>query len=159
MAPQTHTRYRVQKLIRMGEWLERNQDALVLAFEVINEAHDTLIDPPDDMPTSDIVEQVGFQQLHAVTTLRTIVNDLRFDIPTRNVKRGTDVTLHHPFACESKQYEVVIKAPKPNVPTQQQYDIEEQERLKAEYDAAQAAAELEPTKEEFDKDRSEVDGI
>ena len=71
MAPQTHTRYRVQKLIRMGEWLERNQDALVLAFEVINEAHDTLIDPPDDMPTSDIVEQVGFQQLHALWRVPT----------------------------------------------------------------------------------------
>ena len=132
MAPQTHTRYRVQRLIRLGEWLERNQDALVLAFEVINEAHDTLIDPPEDMPCSDIVEQVGFQQLHAVTTLRTIVNDLRFDVPTRNVKRGTDVTLHHPFACESKQYEVVIKAPKPK-------DV--------------------PSQAEFDKVRSEVDGI
>jgi hypothetical protein len=154
MAPETHTRYRVQRLIRLGEWLERNQDALVLAFEVINEAHDTLIDPPEDMPASDIVEEVGFQQLHAVTTLRTIVNDLRFDVPTRNVKRGVDVTLHHPFACESKQYEVVIKAPKAQgIPTQQQYNLEEQERLKAEYDAAQA----EPTQEEFDKVRSEVD--
>ena len=131
MAPETHSRYRVQRLIRLGEWLERNQDALILAFEAINESHDTLIDPPEDMPCSDIVEQVGFQQLQAVTTLRTIVNDLRFDVPTCNVKRGTDVTLHHPFASGSKQYEVVIKAPKPNVPTQ----------------------------EEFDKVRSEVDGI
>ena len=83
MAPETHTRYRVQRLIRMGEWLERNKDAFMLASEVINEAHDTLIDPPEDTPCSDIVEQVGFQQLHAVTTLRTIVNDLRFDVPTR----------------------------------------------------------------------------
>ena len=123
MAPQTHTRYRVQRLIRLGEWLERNQDALVLAFEVINEAHDTLIDPPEDMPCSDIVEQVGFQQLHAVTTLRTIVNDLRFDVPTKDVKRGTDVTLYHPFACPSKEYEVVIKAPQPEgIPSQEEFD-------------------------------------
>ena len=120
MTPETHTRYRVQRLIRLGEWLERNQDALVLAFEVINEAHDTLIDPPEDMPCSDIVEQVGFQQLHAVTTLRTIVQDLRFDVPTRNVKRGTDVTLRHPFG--HKEYEVVIKAPVPDVPSQEEYN-------------------------------------
>ena len=132
MAPETHTRYRVQRLIRLGEWLERNQDALVLAYEVINEAHDTLVDPPEDMPNEDIVEQVGFQQLHAVTTLRKLVQDLRFDVPTRNVKRGEDVTLHHPLAWGDKQYEVVIKAPKPQ-------GI--------------------PTKEEFDKVRSEIDGI
>ena len=123
MAPQTHTRYRVQRLIRLGEWLERNQHALVLAYEVINEAHDTLIDPPEDMPCSDIVEQVGFQQLHAVTTLRTLINDLRFDVPTRNVKRGTDVTLHHPLAWGDKQYEVVIEAPKPaDIPSQEEFD-------------------------------------
>ena len=122
MAPETHSRYRVQRLIRLGEWLERNQDALVLAFEVINEAHDTLVDPPEDMPCSDIVEQVGFQQLHAVTTLRTIVNDLRFDVPTKDVKRGADVTLHHPLAWGDKQYEVVIKAPVPDVPSQEEYN-------------------------------------
>ena len=33
MAPETHTRYRVQRLIRMGEWLERNEAALQLAIE------------------------------------------------------------------------------------------------------------------------------
>ena len=74
------------------------------------------------MPCSDIVEQVGFQQLHAVTTLRTIVNDLRFDVPTKDVKRGADVTLHHPLAWGDKQYEVVIKAPVPDVPSQEEYN-------------------------------------
>ena len=123
MAPETHTRYRVQRLIRMGEWLERNKDAFMLASEVINEAHDTLIDPPEDTPCSDIVEQVGFQQLHAVTTLRTLANDLRFAVPTKDVKRGTDVTLHHPLTWGDKQYEVVIEAPKPqDIPSQEEFD-------------------------------------
>jgi len=130
MAPETHTRYRVQRLIRLGEWLERNQDALVLAYEVINEAHDTLIDPPEGLSGDDIVEQVGFQQLHAVTTLRTLIQDLRFGVPTRNVKRGTDVTLHHPLAWGDKQYEVVIEAPKPkDIPTQEEFN-----RVRAEVD-------------------------
>ena len=133
MAPQTHTRYRVQRLIRLGEWLERNEAALTLAADVISEAHDTLVDPPEDMPCSDIVEQVGFQQLQAVMTLNKLVQELRFNVPTRDVSRGKDVTLHHPFAYGSREYEVVIKAPVPDVPTQQQYNIQEQERLKEEY--------------------------
>ncbi len=123
MAPETHTRYRVQRLIRLGEWLERNQDAITLAFEVINEAHDTRVDPPEDMPCSHIVEQTGFQMLHAVTTLRTIVNDLRFNVPTRNVKQGGDVTLHNPYAFGSNEYQVVMEAPKPaGIPTQEEFD-------------------------------------
>ena len=124
MAPETHTRYQAQLRIRNGEWLMHNKDALILAFEVINDAHDTLVDPPEDMPCSDIVEQVGFQMLHAVTTLRTLVNDLRFDVPTKHVKRGTDVTLHHPLGWGDKEYEVVIEAPKPkDVPSRAAYDV------------------------------------
>ena len=80
MAPKTHTRYRVQRLIRLGEWLERNEAALTLAADVISEAHDTLIDPPEDMPcTSDVVEITGAQQLQAVMSLNKLVQDLRFE--------------------------------------------------------------------------------
>ena len=158
MAPQTHTRYRVQRLIRLGEWLERNEAALTLAADVISEAHDLLVDPPEHMPTSDIVEVAGFKQLHAVMSLNKLMQELRHDLPTRQVRMGEDVTIHQPFAMPGKEWQVVIEAPKPNVPTQKQYDLEQQERLKDEYDAAQAA-ELEPSQEEFDKVRSEVDGI
>ena len=155
MAPQTHTRYRVQRLIRLGEWLERNQDAMVMAFDAIDEAHDLLIDPDDDMPTSDIVEISGFKMLQPVMAMQKMMMELRHDLPTRHVKMGEDVTIHQPFAALRREWEVVIEAPKPDVPSQKQYDLAEQERLKAEYDAAQA----EPTPEEFDKVRSEVDGI
>ena len=61
MAPETHTRYRVQRLIRLGEWLERNQDLLVLAFDVMDDAHDTLVDMPEGMTAEDAVEFVRFQ--------------------------------------------------------------------------------------------------
>ena len=132
MAPETHTRYRIQRLIRLGEWLERNEAALTLAVDVISEAHDTLIDPPEDMPCSDIVEQVGFQQMHAVLSLNKLVQELRFNVPTRNISRGGDVTIHNPYVFGSKEYQVVMEAPKPK-------DI--------------------PSQEEFDKVRSEVDGI
>ena len=126
MAPETHTRYRVQRLIRLGEWLERNEPALAVAADVISEAHDMLIDPPEDMPCSDVVELTGSQQMHAIILLNKLVQELRFDVPTRDVRRGTDVTLHHPLARGANEYEVVIKAPVAAVPTQQEYNIEEQ---------------------------------
>jgi len=154
MAPETHTRYRVQRLIRLGEWLERNTAGLALAADVISEAHDMLIDPPEDMPCSDVVELAGAQQMQAVILLNKLMQELRFDVPTRDVKRGADVTLHHPLACAGREYQVVIEAPKPDVPTQQEYNIEEQERLKAEHDAMQDDI---PSQEEFARVRSQVD--
>ena len=115
MAPETHTRYRVQRLIRMGEWLERNEAALQLAIDTVDQAHDLLIDGPDDeLALSDVVEMTAFKMLNAVQTLNQIRSDLAFDVPTKDVRRGRDVTLHHPYASdEAKRYEVVIKAPVP----------------------------------------------
>ena len=109
MAPQTHTRYRVQRLIRMGEWLERNEAALQLAIDTVDQAHDLLIDGPDDeLALSDVVEMTAFKMLNAVQTLNQIRSDLAFDVPTKDVRRGRDVTLHHPYASdEAKRYEVV----------------------------------------------------
>ena len=121
MAPQTHTRYRVQRLIRLGEWLERNQDTLVALFDVIDDAHDMLVDPPEDMPTSDIVEITGFKQLQALKGMSRLMTELRHDLPTRNIRCGGDVTIHHPYSCK-EQYEVVIKAPVPDVPSQEDYN-------------------------------------
>ena len=123
MAPETHTRYRVQRLIRLGEWLERNEAALTLAADVISEAHDMLVDPPEDMPCSDIVEKVGFKQLNAVMSLDKMVQELRLDLPLRDVNRGGDVTLHQPFAAPGHEWQVVIEAPKPkDVPSQEEFD-------------------------------------
>ena len=116
MAPQTHTRYRVQRLIRLGEWLERNMEALQLASEVIDEAHDMLLDSDDSVPAHEIVEMAGFKMMLPVQVLNRLRQDLQFNVPTRDVKRGKDVTLHHPYAFGENEYEVVIKAPVANVP-------------------------------------------
>ena len=112
MAPETHTRYRVQKLIRMGEWLERNAPALITAFDAIDDAHTDAIE--DDQPDAMTVEIITFRQLQPLKSMMQIMAELRRD--SWGVKRGTDVTLHHPFACEGKEYEVVIEAPKPILP-------------------------------------------
>ena len=47
MAPQTQTRYRVQQLIRKGEWLERNWDFLLSLIDSIDESHDQLLELED----------------------------------------------------------------------------------------------------------------
>ena len=130
MAPETHTRFRVQRLIRLGEWLERNQDLLVLAFDVMDEAHDTLVDMPDGMTADDAIEFVGFKQMQALSAMRHTINELRNHVPGNDVQRGQDVTIYQPYALKNK-YEVVIPAPQPN-PTEVFLDREEeyQESLK-----------------------------
>ena len=113
------TLYRTQRLIRMGEWLERNAAAICLAFEVIDRAHDLTIDPPEDMPCSDIVEQVSAQQVSAIRALYPILGEIN-SYSDWGVEMGQDVTLHQPNACKDCRYEVVIEAPKPFEATAQQ---------------------------------------
>ena len=129
--PETHTRYRVQKLIRMGEWLERNEAALVLAFDVLDDAHDKLCDPDETLNPNELLDLVGHQQMQALLALRPMMMELRM-ASDWDVKRGTDVTIRQPYACSKHKYEVVIEAPKP-------------------------VTDETPTKEEFNKTRSEVD--
>ena len=114
MAPQTHTRYRVQRLIRMGEWLERNAPAMVTAFDAIDEAHDLLMEADEDMSHSEVIEMAYGKMMQPVKSLCLTMMELRRD--DWGVKRGTDVTLHHPFAADEHKYEVVMEAPKPNLP-------------------------------------------
>ena len=106
------TLYRTQRLIRMGEWLERNAATICLAFEVIDRAHDLMMEPPEDMPCSDIVEQVSCQQLSALRALYPVLADINH-YSDWGAEMGNDVTLHQPNACKDCRYEVVIEAPKP----------------------------------------------
>ena len=121
IAPESHTRYRVQRLIRLGEWLVSNQSALITAFDAIDDAHDMLID--HEMSAGELVDCVGFKQMEPIKSMSRMFSELRHDIPTRNVCRGSDVTLHHPFGAPGKEYEVVIEAPKPkDIPSQEEFD-------------------------------------
>ena len=113
------TLYRTQRLIRMGEWLERNAATICLAFEVIDRAHDLTMDPPEDMPCSDIVEQVSCQQLSALRALYPVLADIN-GYSDWGVEMGQDVTLHRPNACKDHKYQVVIEAPKPFEATKKQ---------------------------------------
>ena len=105
MAPETHTRYRVQKLIRMGEWLERNAPALVTAFDALDAAHDFIAE------SESCSDDAFFMMFNPIRSLQMCMMELRCD--DWGVERGKDVTLYHQFAAEDKKYEVVIEAPKP----------------------------------------------
>ena len=113
------TLYRTQRLIRMGEWLERNAATICLAFEVIDRAHDLTMDPPENMPCSDIVEQVSSQQVSAIRALYPILGEIN-TYSDWGVEMGQDVTLHHPNACKDHRYQVVIEASEPFENTKKQ---------------------------------------
>ena len=126
MAPETHTRYRVQRLIRKGEWLDRNADALVAFFDALDTAHDQLLEAED---TDMTVYAIG-QMTAPLKALWHLTLELRHDSMCRDIQRGTDVTIHHPYAVPGKEWEVVIEAPKPkDIPSQEEFN-----RVRAEVD-------------------------
>ena len=129
---ESYVRYRAQKLIRMGEWLERNEAAIVLAFDVLDEAHDKLCDVDEPSDLSELIDLVGHEQMQALQALRPMMMDLRWTSEWVSdwSADNTDVTLHRPY--QKCKHEVVIEAPKP-------------------------VTDETPTKEEFNKTRSEVD--
>ena len=77
MAPETHTRYRVQRLIRLGEWLERNQSALITAFDALDEAHDVLIDSDEDTTADQLVELAGWKMVEPIKSMQQMMMELR----------------------------------------------------------------------------------
>ena len=109
--PETHTRYRVQRLIRMGEWLERHRSMLVALYDSIDDAHTESLDL--ELEDTLILEMLQGKQSEPLDALGTVIGDIRH-CPDWGVKRGEDVTLYHPGACEKHRYQVVIPAPKPH---------------------------------------------
>ena len=114
------TLYRTQRLIRMGEWLERNAATICLAFEVMDRAHDELIEHDNSgIPLDELVEIIIYKQMSALQAFMPYMRDMR-NGNAFEAEMGKDVTLHHPNGCKEHRYEVVIEAPKPFEATQQQ---------------------------------------
>ena len=114
------TLYRTQRLIRMGEWLERNMHTLNLAFEAMDSAHDQLIEHEEiDLPLDEVVDMVVSKQMSALQALMPLVREVNIG-NVFEAEMGEDVTLHHPNACKEHRYQVVIEAPKPFEATAQQ---------------------------------------
>ena len=67
-----------------------------LAADVINEAHDTLMDPPEKCPPLTLLQVDGSKHQNVVS-LCTSWSMLRHDsMSPRAIERGRDVTIHHP---------------------------------------------------------------
>lgn len=117
---QPSTLYRTQRLIRMGEWLERNMHTITLAFEAIDSAHDQLMEHDEtSLSLEDVVDTVVMRQMSALQALMPLVRDINTG-SLFEAEMGKDVTLHQPNACKEHRYEVVIEAPKPFEATAQQ---------------------------------------
>ena len=114
------TLQRTQRLIRMGEWLERNAATICLAFEVMDRANDKLLEHDDkEISTDDLIQTVASEQISAIRALYPILGEInRYN--DWDVEMGQDVTLHQPNGCKDCRYEVVIEAPKPFEATKQQ---------------------------------------
>ena len=114
------TLYRTQRLIRMGEWLERNAATICLAFEVMDRANDKLIEHDDkEIAADDLIQMVASEQISAIRALYPILGEIN-TYSDWGVEMGQDVTLHHPNACKDHKYQVVIEAPKPFENTKKQ---------------------------------------
>ena len=114
------TLYRTQRLIRMGEWLERNMHTIALVAESIDSAHDQLMEHEEiDLPLDCIVDMVVNRQMTALHALMPLVREINIGTAFE-AEMGQDVTLHHPLACKCSRYEVVIEAPKPFEATKKQ---------------------------------------
>lgn len=116
MAPETHTRYRVQKLIRYGEWLEQNADVIYSLMELLDDRHS---DAMEALTEDKVDEYMAFEAVYEMTqslsALRTVLRPLsknfRYDCKEFEVEMGKDVTLYQPYACKEHRYQVVMKAP------------------------------------------------
>ena len=114
------TLYRTQRLIRMGEWLERNMYTLTLAYEALDSSHDQLIEHEEiDLSLDEVVDMVVSKQMTALQAFMPLVRELNIG-NVFEAELGQDVTLHQPNACKEHRYEVVIEAPKPFEATAQQ---------------------------------------
>lgn len=106
--PSIHTRYRAQRLIRMGEWLEENSDILIALIDGVDDPH---TDSLDDAPV-DAEEKLQLLQARQMAPLRALVRIAgvlrRGEWPA---ELGRDVTLYHSHACSECRYETLIKAP------------------------------------------------
>ena len=113
MPPETHIRYRAQRLIRMGEWLERNMDALITFYDKVDDEHTQALDCEKDI---ELLMCHVIAMTHALNAQGRLMMELRRN--EWNVERGGDVTMVNPFACEEHRETVLIKAPtaKVNLP-------------------------------------------
>ena len=114
------TLYRTQRLIRMGEWLERNMHTIALVAESIDSAHDQLMEHEEiDLPLNCVVDMVVHRQMTALQALMPLVREINIGTAFE-AEMGQDVTLHQSNACKDHRYQVVIEAPKPFEDTKKQ---------------------------------------
>ena len=101
-------RYRVQRLIRIGEWLEINAPILLGLFEAIDDAHTRALH--DEQDDTLILEELTMTQMNPLRGLHSLLVPLMRFHDWGAKRENIDVTLHYPMACKKHEYEIVIPA-------------------------------------------------
>lgn len=97
--------YRVQRLIRMGEWLEANKDIVVALFDCIDDAHTEAYANEEDDTL--LLEQIVYKQMTPLKGMHQVLTKLRNETDW-GVVRGEPVTMRHPMACSEHSVQVVL---------------------------------------------------
>ena len=108
-----HERYRVQRLIRMGEWLEHNAPILLALFEGIDNAHTKAMD--EDGPCDTIkLEELIDTQMNPLRGMFSLLLAIRHHSNWSAVAENVDVTLRNPCSCK----ELVVIPANPETKTE-----------------------------------------
>ena len=97
--------YRVQRLIRMGEWLEANKDIIVALFDCIDDAHTEAYGNEEDDTL--LLEQIIFKQMTPLKGMYQLLSKLRNET-NWGVVRGEPVTMVHPMSSDPGQVQQVL---------------------------------------------------
>ncbi len=102
---QAATNYRVQRLIRMGEWLEEHEAILIALFDSIDDAHTDAMESEGD--DTIILEGLINKQLAPLRGMMQLLTAIRF----RNdwgVVYGAPVTTIHKMACPEHKVQQIL---------------------------------------------------
>ena len=102
---QAATNYRVQKLIRMGEWLEENEAILIALFESIDDAHTDAWDKEGDDTIT--LETLCHKQLAPLRGMQQLLQNLRRP-HNWGVLYGCPVTIKHKMACPDHMEQEIL---------------------------------------------------
>jgi hypothetical protein len=117
-------RWRVQRLIKLGEWVESRESIIRLASTSLFETFDKYMEDDDAFCsyTSDMMEAIDI-----MNDIQVELRQIHEGMPEHSKFQG-EVVLTHRYACKDHKKEVFLEA----LPHEQQQDTPKEEKVKDE---------------------------
>ena len=121
---QVAKRWRVQRLIKLGEWVESRESIIRLVSHSLFEKFDDYMNDDDAFCqyTSDMMEAIDI-----LNDLQIELRNIRDEMPDHSKFEG-EVVLTHRYACKDHEKEVFLET----LPHEQQQDTPKEEKVKDE---------------------------